>query len=80
MSTYWKVVNKAYVFWDYLSLWDTLCLNLDIGSRVSILSPDETVEAGVEGALGDSLGFSVLGAYFGASLEGCWVVWAGLGV
>jgi hypothetical protein len=53
-----------------LSLWDTLCLNLDIGSRVSTLSPDEIVEAGV-GALGDSLDFSALGASFGVSLVGC---------
>lgn len=63
-----------------MSLWDTLCLNREIGSRVSTLSPDETVEAGVEGALGASLGLSALGASFGASLEGCWVVSAGLGV
>lgn len=54
-----------------MSLWDTLCLNRDIGSRVSTLSPDDTVEAGVEGALGASLGLSALGASFGASLEGC---------
>ena len=67
------------MFWDYFSLWDTLCLNLDIGSRVYDLSPSETFEAGEDVAFGVSFGFSTLGAYFAASLTG-WFSATGFGV
>ena len=81
MSTSWNVVSKAYVFWDSFNLWETLCRNLDIGSRFYILYTEEIagIDWGWETCLGTSFcvyfGFSVLGVYF----EGSWEV-VGLGV
>lgn len=55
------------MFWESLSLWATLCLNLDIVSLVSNLCPELTAGGGggVKGA--DGFGASVLGAGLGAS-------------
>ena len=68
------------MFWDYLSLWDTLCLNLDIGSRVSDLSADEAVLAEGDWTFGAYFGFSAFGASFAGDEGGCWVFVVGLGV
>ena len=40
ISTSWKVVSNAYVFWESFNLWDTLCLNLDKGYLVYFLSKE----------------------------------------
>lgn len=66
MSTYWKVVSSAYVFCESFNLCATLCLNLDMGSRVYFLYPEKT---GGGGGGGVCFGLSAaLGAYLGASL------------
>ena len=72
MSTSWKVVRRAYVFWESFNLWPTLCLNLDIGSRVYFLSPENT---GGGGGGGVDLGLSALAASLGASFFGAYWVW-----
>lgn len=78
ISTSWNVVSKAYVFWDSFSLWETLCLNLDIGSRIYFLYPAETEGLGWGGCFGVSFcayfSLSVLGVYFGVSFCGSWEV------
>ena len=37
MSIYWKVVNRAHVFWLSFNLWPIFCLSLGIGYRRYIL-------------------------------------------
>lgn len=68
------------MFWESLSLWATLCLNLDIVSLVSNLCPELTAGGGggVKGA--DGFGASVLGAGAGLGASTGLVASTGLGV
>ena len=75
ISTYWKVVNKAYLFWESFNLLATVCLNLDIFYLVSILYPWFAEDMLCDCAWGCGLGAYFLGYDLGASVfwTGCYL-------